>query len=464
MPSAVDSSRCPPTGCEIKSDTNSVAKNLVAESHISLENPQISSDAKANPADNIDKKELHNFPNDIQQGRVEEPRISIYDNCVNLLKPFPALKNAFELYAKDQKLAETDAQGIKTKISLLSNQLSVYSNLLSLVIPDKPAFEKVNKVIDKVGQFTYRSMIGISAFAKFTKVSQNNDLIASVMSFAKTIFALNAQNLLAVPLRAAGVKANLNLPFENFYSWLGFTNGPMNISSAAANTRMGKEGYKNIGESLSVFKDQITETTERFKNALTSSNPLVELAKVFDPRNGVGVHGTLGGVLQLTGFLMKQTGLIIKDKVPFGEALVHSGSMLRNNIACWLTDIERFSLGNMKSGKVESVASGVNYSIEGVLDELQQIEAVDKRFGKPIRALMGLFGTWAAATNAEGVKEERKDFEGKSLIGDNVNLASYGLGMLKAAIKANLGHSLPPAMKEQLENNFSKPKNTLVPA
>jgi hypothetical protein len=317
-----------------------------------------------------------------------------------------------------------------------------------LVIPNKPAFEKINKAIDFISQYSYRGMIGISAFAKFTKVAKNNDLIASVMSFIKTIFAFNAQNILSLPLKALGVKANLNLPFENFYSWLGFTNGPMNISSAAANTRMGKDGYKNIGESLSTFTEQITDTIGNFKQAAAKGN----IFSALDPRNGVGVHGTLGGILQFMGFLTKQTGLILKDRnAVLGNILVNIGSLIRNNIACVLTDIERFSPANMFSGKLQSGASGANYTIEGFLDLAQQNESIAKGpLGKFNRALMGLFGTWAAATNAEAVHEENTDFKGKPLITD-LNPISYMKGLLEATIKANLGHSLPKGLLK----NFS---------
>jgi hypothetical protein len=58
---------------------------------------------------------------------------------------------------------------------------------------------------------------------------------------------------------------------------------------------------------------------------------------------------------------------------------------------------------------------------------------------------MGLFGTWAAATNAAGVHEENKDFQGKPLLAD-LNPFSYLRGMLEATIKANLGHSLPKSI------------------
>lgn len=371
-----------------------------------------------------------------------EPRKTIFDAFANFLSFNPALQKAFLTYGNDKKLSEIDQNGIKTKISLFSNQLSVFSNLVSLILPNSKALEGVNKIVDVVGQYTYRAMIGISAFAKFTKVSKNNDLIASVMSFVKTIFAFNAQNILALPLKMLGIKANLNLSFKNFYSWLGFTNGPMNISSAAANAMMSKQGFKTPGESLSVFGEQITDTIKAFKE---------KGFKALDPRTGVGTHGTLGGTLQLAGFLMKQTGLIMKDKHPgLGSALARSGGMLRNNVACWLTDIERFSLGNMRAGKIESVASGTNYSIEGILDELQQEEGINNKLGKQIRALMGLFGTWAAATNAEAVHEERNDFEGKSLIKGDVNLASFAKGMIEATIKANIGHSIPKGMADKL--------------
>jgi hypothetical protein len=387
------------------------------------------------------------------------PPKTIFNTCSNLLTPVPVLKNIFETYAHDKKLNTFDEQGIKTKISLLSNQVSVFSNLISLIIPNKPAFEGINKAIDFISQYSYRSMIGISAFAKFTKVARNNDLIASIMSFTKTIFAFNAQHILSFPLKALGIKANLNLPFENFYSWLGLTNGPMNISSAAANTRMGKEGYKNIGESLSTFTEQITDTIDNFKQAAAKGN----IFSALDPRNGVGVHGTLGGVLQLTGFFIKQAGLAIKEKnAGISNILVHSGSMLRNNIACWLTDIERFSPDNMKAGKVESVASGTNYSVEGILDELQQEERINKVMGKQIRALMGLFGTWAAATNAEAVHEENKDFRGKPLLTD-LNPASFVKGMFEATLKANLGHSLPKGLLKTFSKTTELPENNQIP-
>lgn len=455
--------RCPTPQNEIKSNLTTSAATGENSHDSKLPNAQVSPELGSHNSET--GKALHStagmgdeLAKNLQQEIAQinnspeletAPRKTIFNTCSNLLTPVPVLKNIFETYAHDKKLNILDEQGIKTKISLLSNQVSVFSNLISLIIPNKPAFEGINKAIDFISQYSYRSMIGISAFAKFTKVAKNNDLIASIMSFTKTIFAFNAQHILSFPLKALGIKANLNLPFENFYSWLGFTNGPMNISSAAANTRMGKDGYKNIGESLSIFTEQITDTIDNFKQAAAKGN----IFSALNPENGVGAHGTLGGVLQLTGFFMKQAGLMIKEKnAGLGNMLEHSGSMLRNNIACWLTDIERFSIGNMMAGKVESVASGTNYSIEGILDELQQQKGINRVMGKQIRALMGLFGTWAAATNAAGVHEENKDFQGKPLL-TNANPFSYLRGMLEATIKANLGHSLPKSILKI----FSKP-------
>jgi len=370
-----------------------------------------------------------------------EPHKTILDSVTNCLSFAPSLQKAFTAYAQDEKLKETDKAGIKTRISLFSNQLSVFSNLVNLVLPNSKAFEGINKIVDVFGQYTYRAMIGISAFAKFTKVSKNNDLIASVMSFVKTIFALNAQSLLALPFRLLGVKAKFNLPFENFYSWLGATNGPMNVSSAAANAMMTKAGFKTAGESLSAFKQQFVDV----KNVIKERG-LYRALKV-KAGEGAGVHGTLGGTLQFIGFLMKQIGLIIKPKhAVFGEALAHSGSIIRNQIACVLTDIERFHPEKMEKGKIESVASGVDYTIEGVLDEAQQIGWVQEKAGKQIRALMGLFGTWAAATNAESVNEDRKDFHGTPLIKGEAGGIKYVGAMLEAMLKANAGHSVPKSL------------------
>ena len=235
---------------------------------------------------------------------------------------------------------------------------------------------------------------------------------------------------------------NLNIGFSNVYSFFGAANGPMNISSSANKRKMGAEGFKNPMESVKAFTNQLKDAF-----AAISENGV----KAFDPTDGTGVNGTIGGILQIIGFATKQTGLHMRNSGnAMGEALITTGNVLRDNLACFCTDLERFSIDNMERGRIQSVASGGNYSSEGVLDVLLNLPFM-KPYERQIESLMGLFGTWAAACNTAAVKEENAEFVGDNPIPAK-NLPHFVVRVFEAMVKANAGHCLP----ESIANMFNK--------
>ena len=380
--------------------------------------------------------------NPILEETVEEkPTDTIYHKFANLLSPIPVLKKAFEAYAENKELG--NGTKIQSFISKLANQVSIASNLVGLVLPK-------NKAVEFAGKYAYRGMVGIAALGKFSKVSKNNDLIASTAGFFKVLSAFNVFHLLSMPLKAVGIKVpNLNISFNNVYSFFGAANGPMNISSSANKRKMSENGFANPADSVKAFAEQFKDTF----GAISKYG-----IKAFDPRNSTGVNGTIGGVLQMVGFATKQTGLRMRATGnPMAEALVTAGNVLRDNVACIATDCERFSQANMERGRIQSVASGGNYTTEGVLDVLLNLPFM-KPYERQIESMMGLFGTWAAASNTAAVKEENADYLGKDKLSAN-NLPEFFLSVGKAMVKANAGHCLPEAIANKFNGSEDKANN-----
>mgnify|MGYP001602425837 CR=1 FL=1 len=364
----------------------------------------------------------------------QKPKDTIYHRFANLLSPLPPLKKAFETYAENKEM--TNGTKVQSFISKLANQISIGANLVGLALPN-------NKFIEFAGKYTYRGMVGIAAFSKFSKVSQYNDLIASVAGLFQVLFAFNVFHILSMPLKAVGIKLpNLNISFNNIYSFFGAANGPMNISSSANKRKMSAKGYSNPGDSVKAFLEQFKDSFDAIKKYGFGA---------FDPRNSTGVNGTVGGILQLLGFATKQSGLIMRESGNnLGEALITTGNVLRDNIACIATDCERFSRANMERGRIQSVASGGNYTTEGVLDVLLNLPFM-KPFERQIESLMGLFGTWAAASNAAAVKEENAEFTSKDTLSAN-SLPEFFLSVGKGMLKANAGNCLPEGIASNIVN------------
>ncbi|NQY80151.1 MAG: hypothetical protein HRT47_07555 [Candidatus Caenarcaniphilales bacterium] len=414
---------------------NSVEPDLASTTIQANNNQEIAEDLAAKD-ENLENEAKQNENLVAEEPEAPKPQDTIYHKFANLLSPIPPLKKAFEAYAENKEMA--NGTKIQSFISKLANQVSIGANLLGLALPH-------NKFIEFAGKYAYRGMVGIAALGKFSKVSKYNDLIASGAGLFKVLSAFNVFHLLTMPLKAVGVKVpNLNISFNNVYSFFGAANGPMNISSSANKRKMGSEGYANPGESIKAFTEQFKDTFDAIsKHGM----------RAFDPRNSTGVNGTVGGVLQMIGFATKQSGLIMRESGNnLGEALITAGNVLRDNFACVATDCERFSQDNMERGRIQSVASGGNYTTEGVLDVLLNLPFM-KPFERQTESLMGLFGTWAAAANTAAVKEENAEFKSNDTLSAK-NLPEFFLSVGKAMLKANAGHCLP----ESIANRISRPQ------
>lgn len=376
-----------------------------------------------------------------EEFKAPKPQDTIYHKFANLLSPIPQLKKAFEAYAENKKMP--NGTKIQSLILKAANQISILTNLLGLALPN-------NKFVKFAGKYAYRGMVGVAALGKFSKVSRNNDLIASASGLFKILSAFNVFHLLSMPLKAIGIKLpNLNISFNNVYSFFGAANGPMNISSSANKLKMSAQGYANPGDSIKAFIEQIKDTFDAIKK---------DGMKAFDPRIVNGVNGTVGGVLQIIGFAMKQTGLIMRESGnSLGEALITTGNVLRDNIACIATDCERFSQDNLERGRTQSVASGANYTTEGVLDVLLNLPFM-KPFENQIESLMGLFGTWAAAANTAAVKEENAQFMSNNKKLATHSLAGSLLSISKAMLRANAENILPKDIVNNIVNLTSNTK------
>ncbi len=365
---------------------------------------------------------------------------TLFHKITDKLKVAPAVHKAFQAYANNDK-------DIQKKLSKTAIQVSLLANMSRLLFRN-------SKAAAFAGNYAYRGMVGVATLAKFTKVSKNNDAVATVASIFKTLSAFNVFHLASMPFKALGLKnLNFNIGFSNVYSFFGAANGPMNWTSAAAKRMMPKEGYQSAGDSLKAFKQQLNDTISAIKK---------DGMGAFDPRKSTGANGTVGGILQMIGFGTKQTGLHLrKSGNPLAEVLVTTGNVLRDNVACVATDCERFSKDNMDNGREQSVASGVNYTTEGVLDVLLNLPFL-KKYENVVEPLMGMFGTWAAAANTAAVKEETADFKGKPYPAKNIPEFITSAG--KAMLKANSSNSLPDFMANAVKNMLSKKEMSAQPA
>jgi len=397
-----------------------VAKNLVTESHISLENPQISSDAKANPADNIDKKELHNSPNtDINQKAVtpsEKINVStlannknptVFDTFIEFFKFAPFLKKGIVSYADKNSR-------VKKIITTAMSQMALFGSLVGLVAP--------GGVLSKLGKTGYRGSIALGSISNFLGAMQKNNIPFAVLNLFKAAFSGNLPRLLG-----------MNIPYLDVYAYTGLINGINNHLTSGMKAFMPADGYKNIGDSFKVIGQQFS----RVATAIQEHG----LAGAFKLENtSSGIYGTVGGLgFQVGGFIMKKIGEITGN-----PTLETVGGFLRGVVGNIAVELNRVDKETLEFGRKNEVSSGVWYTFEGLSDVLASIcehlpvkqelrDSLKQRF----EAALGAAGTIATLCYTVANNEENNaDYRDKSI---NPNLTD----IIKVSLKTGLSKILP---------------------
>ena len=379
MPSAVDISRCPPTGCEIKSETNAAAPRESSENHENITKPSVKEALALSQSSNalhatVDLDKQAERPKELITDDHKDH--TIFDKFLNLFSFAPIIQSGISSYAdKNSK--------VKKLFTVAMSQMALFGSLTGLFLPGGTA--------SKLGKIGYRGSIALGSVSNFLGALKMNNVPFAVLNVFKAAFSGNLPKLMGV-----------NIPYLAVYAYTGLINGINNHLTSGMKGFMPAGGYKNLGDSFKVIGQQFA----RVGKAIKEHGPL----GAFKLENtSSGIYGTVGGlVFQVGGFALKKIGEATKN--PSLETL---GGFLRGVVGNIAVELNRVDKETLEFGRKNEVSSGVWYTFEGLSDVLASItenlplaaplkESLKQRF----EAALGAAGTIATLCYTVANNEE----------------------------------------------------------